>query len=69
MNIRKIVGLSAFVSSVIIGFIAIFMPPQGEIDNSVLWFTGQLLVFTASLLGVDLNIGHFSTKKDKNEDK
>jgi len=31
---------------------ALFIPPQGEIDQSVLIAIGQFLVFAATLLGV-----------------
>lgn len=63
-------GLSilAFFSAVVIGFIALFIPPTGVIDASVLWFTAQLLVFVSGLLGINLNIDSLkqiaSTKKD-----
>lgn len=33
-----------------------FTPPMAVIDSSVLWFTAQLLVFTASMLGIDFKI-------------
>ena len=35
---------------------AMLLPPQGEIDPSVLWVVAQFLVFSATLLGVELAI-------------
>lgn len=54
--IKQIVSILAFITAVIIGFIALFIPPAGIIDASVLWFIAQLLVFVSGLLGIDLSI-------------
>ena len=61
-NIKSIISLFAFFGAITIGFIAMFIPPKGIIDASVLWFTAQLLVFTSSLLGIDLSIDHLKQK-------
>lgn len=59
-------AITCTISAVVIGFIALFVPPHGVIDSSVLWFTSQLLIFTATLLGIDLNLGKWgSTKNNK----
>ena len=42
-------AVGSMISAIIIGFIAMFIPPHGIIDASVLWFTAQLLVFAATL--------------------
>lgn len=73
--IKSIISVIAFLSAVIIGFIAIFIPPTGIIDASVLWFTAQLLVFVSGLLGVDFQINALkqiastSNNKEKNKEK
>lgn len=54
--IKSIISIVAFMAAIVIGFIAVFIPPAGIIDASVLWFTAQLLVFTSGLLGINLNI-------------
>lgn len=36
---------------VIMGF---FMPPEGEVADSILWILGQSLIYTASVLGVTM---------------
>lgn len=59
--IKHILSVVAFVSAIVIGFIALFLPPQGLIDSSVLWWTSQLLVFTSGMLGIDLNIKHLQS--------
>lgn len=55
-NVKAIISILAFLAAVVIGFIALFIPPGGVIDPSVLWFTAQLLVFTSGLLGINMNI-------------
>ena len=55
-KLKETLATLAFISSVVIGFIAIFIPPHGVIDASVLWFTAQLLVFTSTLLGFEVTV-------------
>ena len=47
------IAIVAFAWAVVVSTIALFLPPQGEIDQSVLLLVAQLLVLTATLLGVD----------------
>jgi uncharacterized membrane protein YadS len=54
--IKALISSIAFLSAVVIGFIALFIPPQGAIDSSVLWFTAQMLLFVSALLGVNLSL-------------
>ena len=62
------VAIVAFIASVVVGTIALFIPPTGVIDASVLWFTAQLLVFTSTLLGLSMSIDNLNqTIKSKNE--
>lgn len=72
-NIKKIAAIIAFICSIIVGFIALYIPPPGLIDDSVLWWIAQLLCFTASILGITFDINNrFSNKHklldDKNKD-
>ena len=56
------ISILSFVSAIVIGFIALFIPPEGIIDSSVLWFVAQMLVMTASLLGIDLKVDNLRHK-------
>lgn len=56
LKIKYILSIISFLSSIVIGFLALYLPPIGIIDHSVLWFTAQLLLFTASILGIDFRI-------------
>ena len=62
-KVKKHLSIWSFVFSIIFGLIGIFMPPVGVIDNSVLIFIAQLLVFTSNILGFDLG-NVFKSNKD-----
>ena len=61
-NLKSLISIISFLSAIVIGFIALFIPPKGIIDASVLWFTAQLLVFTSGLLGIDISIDSLKKK-------
>ena len=50
------IAVISFALAIVLGFIALFLPPTGVIDDSVLWFTAQLLVFTANIFGFNLDV-------------
>lgn len=59
---KMIISVISFLSAIVIGFIAMFIPPEGIIDSSILWFSAQLLVFTSTILGFDYHV--FTSRKD-----
>lgn len=71
LTLKQWLSIGAFIASIVIGFIALFLPPTGVIDSSVLWFVAQLLCFTAGLLGINLNIDNIkqTIKTTKENDK
>lgn len=60
-TLKKILSTISFGFALVIGMIALFLPPTGVIDNSVLWFIAQLLVFTSNIFGFNLDV----SKSDK----
>ena len=54
--LKKWVAMISFFAAIIIGVIALFLPPSGVIDDSVLWFTAQLLVFTSNIFGFNFDV-------------
>jgi uncharacterized membrane protein len=54
-KLKAILSVLAFLTALVIGFIALFIPPEGIIDSTVLWFTAQMLLFVSGLLGVNLS--------------
>lgn len=55
-KIKNIISIICTIAAIAIAVIAIYCPPIGIIDTSVLWFTAQLLVFVASIIGVNFKI-------------
>ena len=75
-TLKQIISIIAFLSAIVIGFIALFIPPTGVIDASVLWFIAQLLVFVSGLLGINFSIDNIKQvaqvvgkKKDGNKEQ
>ena len=68
-KLKSIISVIAFLAAVTIGFIALFIPPTGIIDASVLWFTAQLLVFISGLLGINLSIDNLKQVAQVNKKK
>ena len=65
--LKKIFAVISFLCAIVIGFWAMFLPPPGVIDSSVLWFVAQLLVFTSTILGIDYHV--FKTGEDIQSNK
>ena len=45
-------AILSFLSAIIFALLGLFLPPQGEIDSSVLILVAQLLVLCATFLGI-----------------
>lgn len=66
-NTKVGLAIACTICAVVIGFMALLIPPHGIIDSSVLWFTSQLLIFTATMLGVNLDLGKWGSTKDNKD--
>ena len=67
-RIKNIISIVCTIAAIALAVIALYCPPVGIIDTSVLWLTAQLLVLVASIIGVNFNIADVFTKlsrKDK----
>ena len=53
---KKILSALALVVASIIAIWAMLLPPQGEVSQSVLIEVAQFLLYSATLLGVDIAI-------------
>ena len=51
-SIIVVVSVAAFIVGVVLTFLGLFLPPTGEIDNSVLVAVGQFLTMAAAGLGI-----------------
>lgn len=50
-NIKRIVVVGSLAWAVVLSFVALMLPPRGEIDGSVLILLAQVLVLIATVLG------------------
>lgn len=67
-RVKNIISIMCMVAAIVIAFVALYCPPVGVIDTSVLWFTAQLMVFVASIIGIKLVIPDvFKSHKDKSK--
>jgi len=60
---KKLEVLFAFalcIAGVVILFLGLYLPPEGEIDSSVLVAYGETLTFAGSLIGIDY---HYRCKR------
>ena len=55
-SVKEILSAVALIVASIIAIWAMLLPPQGEVDQSILITIAQFLVFVATLLGVDSSI-------------
>lgn len=53
LNIQLIVGVVLVVAGLALIFLGLFIPPKGEIHNSVLIAYGEISTFAGALIGVD----------------
>lgn len=71
MKTKNFLSSTALLSAVAIMFIAVYLEPKGIIDTSVLYVIAQLLVYSASMLGITSAIKEITTlltnKKNRNE--
>lgn len=64
------VGAILAICGVILGFTALFIPPQGVVDSSALILVAQIFIFSATLLGVKLpELPKLSNTKEEDKTK
>lgn len=56
-SLKFVAGGVCLAMAIIISFVALFLPPAGIIDSSVLWLIAQALLFTSSLWHLSDYIG------------
>lgn len=65
-SVKEILATLSIAVAAVLSIWAMLIPPQGEIDQSVLLAVAQFLVFAATLLGVEIAIERIKSllKKD-----
>ena len=49
---KQYLAVASFAAAILFAMLGLWMPPQGEIDSSVLILIAQLLVLCTTLLGI-----------------
>lgn len=60
---EKVCAIISLVAALILSFVALFLPPRGVIDSSACMLIAQLLIYSASIMGVRLCILDFLKAK------
>ena len=60
--IQYIICIVCLLGAMTMSFLAMYIDPQGQIDNSILWLIAQVLVFSGSIIGIG-SIHQIQTKK------
>lgn len=61
-------AVASFIAALVFGVAGFCCPPLSIIDSSVLYFTGQIFLFCATILGVNLNLGKFGKTEQPTRD-
>ena len=65
LNAKEIIAIWFAVVAAIVSITALWMPPVGIIDETVLILIGQFLLFIATLTGVDGALTRFHEMRQK----
>ena len=49
-------AIALLLAGIILAFLGFYMPPEGEIHDSVLWLFAQCLIYTGSVFGLQLYV-------------
>lgn len=60
---KKWLAVSSFVIAVVLVAVNMLMPPPGKVDESIIYVFAQLLLYSATLLGVQMLL----KERDKNK--
>lgn len=53
---RDLTAIVLLIAGIVMAFIALFLPPPGEIHESVLFIFAQILIYAGSIFGIDAYI-------------
>ena len=65
LHAKEIIAVWFAIIAAIVSITALWMPPQGVIDETVLVLVGQFLLFIATLTGVDGVLTRFRELRQK----
>ena len=59
----RILAVASFVIAVVLVVVNMLMPPPGKVDESIIYVFAQLLLYSATLLGVQLLLQNHNKKE------
>ena len=62
-HFSAISAMILLLSGIVLSFMGFFVPPRGEISDSVLWYFAQTLIYAGSVLGIKLYVDRRLEKK------
>ena len=71
-TIKELTAIVLLVAGIVMAFIALMLPPPGEIHDSVLYIFAQILIYCGSIFGIDSYIKTLLTShqgRDKRNDE
>lgn len=66
--VQYIICIVCVMGAMIMSFLAMYIKPEGEIDESILWLIAQVLVFVGSIFGIN-TVNNINIKKIRNMSK
>ena len=64
---KRALAILSFVVAIVLVFINMFMPPEGEVHESIIYIFAQLLLYSATLQGVQVLLHQYLKKRNDNE--
>jgi len=61
-NLKEFTACGMLLVGTILAFIALLMPPPGEIHDSVLYIFAQILIYAGSVFGISAYVDKFRSK-------
>lgn len=55
-NLKELTAIILLTFGITLAFVALLMPPPGEIHDSVLFIFAQILIYCGSIFGIDCYI-------------
>ena len=62
MQIKELTACAMLLFGAVLAFIALLMPPPGEIHDSVLYIFAQILIYAGSVFGISAYVERLKNK-------
>lgn len=68
-NLKELTAIVLLTFGIILAFIALMMPPPGEIHDSVLYIFAQILIYCGSIFGIDSYVSKKIKSHNRNDER